>query len=450
MGATAVSRRLGLSHDRDAPTLRRLGGLLVLTAFCLLCLVGERGQAQAVRGVDPTTLDGKLIFGFQGWFGCPGDADAAGDLWAHWFRASRVSQATASVELLPDVSALPASQRCPTGLKSRAGAPIALFSDQNPATVLRQFEWMRAHDLDGVALQRFVVSIGGDKRLPRSNRVLANVRRAAEATGRVFFVQYDIAGASADDWDQRILTDWLALLRDQHLGESRAYLRHPGHLALGLTGPGMKGARPADPARTLALMRALREESRPYGGVTLVGTLPRNWRTLDEDSLADKGWADVYRSYNVISPWLVGNYKTDAQISNYVKRWLEPDLAETRRLGIDYMPVVFPGFSWANLKSDPTQSNKIPRRCGRFLWAQATQFRAAGAKMLFGAMFDEVDEGTAFFPVVSRAADAPESPAYLALDADGCALPSDWYLRIATQIARSLRGEAASFPSVSR
>ncbi len=430
-----------------------LRGWIVSVAVVMLSIVSvaaDRGQAQTVRRVDPTTLDGKLIFGFQGWFSCPGDSAAAGEQWAHWFRGSRVSPTTAGVDLLPDVSALPASERCPTGLASRAGGPIDLFSDQNPATVLRQFQWMRAHDLDGVALQRFVATIGTDPRLPWSNRVLANVRRAAEATGRVFFVQYDIARAHADDWDQRILTDWLSLLRDQHLGESSAYLRHRGRLVLGLTGPGMKGARPATPERTLALMRALREESRPYGGVTLFGTVPRSWRTLDEDSLTDPRWAQVFRSFDVISPWMVGSYKTDAEIATFVKRRLAPDLIETRRLGIDYMPVVFPGFSWANLTNDPTQSNKIPRRCGRFLWAQATQFRAAGATMLFGAMFDEVNEGTAFFPVVPRAADTPKSPAYLALDADGCALPSDWYLRIASEITRSLRGEAASFPVNSR
>ena len=98
--------------------------------------------------------------------------------------------------------------------------------------------------------------------------------------------------------------------------------------------------------------------------------------------------------------------------------------------------------------NDPAQRNKIPRRCGRFLWAQATRFRAAGARMFYGAMFDEVNEGTAFFPLLPRAADTPERPAYLALDADGCTLPSDWYLRIATEMTRSLRGAAAAFPAL--
>jgi hypothetical protein len=197
-------------------------------------------------------------------------------------------------------------------------------------------------------------------------------------------------------------------------------------------------------------MKALRRESLPYGGVTLLGTVPRNWRTLDQDSLRDPLWAQVYRSYDVISPWLVGNYKTDAEIATYVAQRQVPDLAETRRLGIDYMPVVFPGFSWANLKDEPSQRNDIPRQCGQFLWSQATRFKAAGVTMLYGAMYDEVNESTAFFPIVSRTEDTPARPIYLALDTDGCTLPSDWYLQIATQITRSLRGESAVFPTTSR
>jgi hypothetical protein len=433
--------------DSLARARHRLTALLVLIMLCATVAAG-RGHAQAVARVNPTTLDGRLIFGFQGWFGCPGDPPGAGRPWPHWFIHNRVSTTTAVTDFLPDVSSLPANERCPTGLVSRAGGPIAVFSDQNSATVLRQFQDMRAHNLDGVAVQRFVISITSDQMRMWTNRVLANVRNAAESTGRVFFVQYDIAGASAADWDTRILADWLSLLRDQHLGESSAYLHHRGRLVLALTGPGMKGPRPATPERTLALMAALRQESLPYGGVTLLGTVPRSWRTLNDDALTDPRWAQVYRSYDVISPWMVGSYSTDAEISADIARRLIPDLAETKRLGIDYMPGVFPGFSWANLMNEPSRRNQIPRRCGRFLWSQATQFKAAGVTMMFGAMYDEANEGTAFFPLVARAVDTPELPVYLALDADGCALPSDWYLQIATQITRSLRGESASFPIV--
>jgi hypothetical protein len=47
-----------------------LRGWIVSVAVVMLSIVSvaaDRGQAQTVRRVDPTTLDGKLIFGFQGW-----------------------------------------------------------------------------------------------------------------------------------------------------------------------------------------------------------------------------------------------------------------------------------------------------------------------------------------------------------------------------------------------
>ena len=41
--------------------------------------------------------------------------------------------------------------------------------------------------------------------------------------------------------------------------------------------------------------------------------------------------------------------------------------------------------------------DKIPRKGGEFLWEQARMQLNYGAKMLYVAMFDEVDEGTAIF-----------------------------------------------------
>jgi len=36
-------------------------------------------------GVDPGTMDRKLMMGYQGWFACPGDGSAL-NRWVHWFR----------------------------------------------------------------------------------------------------------------------------------------------------------------------------------------------------------------------------------------------------------------------------------------------------------------------------------------------------------------------------
>ena len=55
--------------------------------------------------------------------------------------------------------------------------------------------------------------------------------------------------------------------------------------------------------------------------------------------------------------------------------------------------------------------------------------------MLYSAMFDEVDEGTALFKVLPRHQDLPRGTTLLALDADGCSLESDYYLKMAGRIS---------------
>ena len=59
--------------------------------------------------------------------------------------------------------------------------------------------------------------------------------------------------------------------------------------------------------------------------------------------------------------------------------------------------------------------------------------------MLYGAMFDEVDEGTAMFKVVASRAEAPQEVPLVTLDVDGQRLPSDWYLRLPREAQKALR-----------
>jgi hypothetical protein len=119
-------------------------------------------------------------------------------------------------------------------------------------------------------------------------------------------------------------------------------------------------------------------------------------------------------------------------------------MAETKRLGIGYMPVIFPGFSRYNQQTDHDQEekailNQIPRRCGKFLWHQVYDLLNADVNMIYGAMFDEVDEGTALMPVETREDRLPKGAKMVYLDQDGCSLPDDWYLRIVGKAAEFFR-----------
>ncbi|KAF5339358.1 hypothetical protein D9611_009787 [Ephemerocybe angulata] len=116
---------------------------------------------------------------------------------------------------------------------------------------------------------------------------------------------------------------------------------------------------------------------------------------------------------------------------------------------IDYIPVVFPGGSANHLSEGKWAFNDCPRKGGRFLWRQVFNARRAGAHIIYGAMWDEYDEGTAFMPAVANKRNLPVSDKwrFLALDEGGHDVPSDWYMRICGFAAEVLRGERRIFDS---
>jgi hypothetical protein len=73
---------------------------------------------------------------------------------------------------------------------------------------------------------------------------------------------------------------------------------------------------------------------------------------------------------------------------------------------------------------------------GEFLRSQFVAAKRAGATMVYVAMFDEVDEGTAIFKCVN---DTPVSDTSKFVGYEG--LPSDFYLRLTGNGAKLLRGE---------
>src|SRR6187402_1627967 len=66
------------------------------------------------RGVDVSTLTGKLMCGYQGWFNAEGDGAKLG--FRHWTRRRDLpAPANANIDLWPDVSELAKDERFQTG-----------------------------------------------------------------------------------------------------------------------------------------------------------------------------------------------------------------------------------------------------------------------------------------------------------------------------------------------
>ena len=381
--------------------------------------------------VDATTLRGKVVCGYQGWFRCPGDAANLG--WIHWSRdRKRITPATLTFEMWPEVSEYPAAGRfAAPGFTYPEGGQAELFSSDNAAVVLRHFQWMRDYGIDGAFLQRFLVGLPGGPGaiMYASNlRVLHHVASAAEQTGRVWAVSYDIARMPPDRIFEVLTNDWKKLVDDKTVAGAR-YLHQGGRPVVQIWGfyydsPGNQMS--AELANQLI---AFFKKPGPYSAY-LAGGGSWNWRQHP-----DPQWQAFYRRLDAYSPWNPGNYVKDKAGDKHANtRYWADDQRECNRRGMLWMPVIYPGFSWDNLTRKPAGTSTIERRGGRFLWEQFCELSKLDVDTVYVAMFDEVDEGTAIFKVTS----APPTKAHFV---GYVGLPSDWYLRLVGEGTRLLRAK---------
>jgi hypothetical protein len=246
---------------------------------------------------------------------------------------------------------------------------------------------------------------------------------------------YDLSGLEAgqtsfvvDDW--KLLVDRMRLTRDER---DRAYLHENGKPVVALWGIGFNDGRKYTLDECETLIRFFKSDA-AYGGCTVMAGVPTGWRTLNRDSVADRTLLDVLRLADIVSPWTVGRYDSPQGAARHAETCWKPDMALCREHGQGYLPVVFPGFSWHNMRPEAPW-NQIPRRGGRFLWSQMIEARKAGAGMIYVAMFDEMDEATAIFKCTNS---PPAGPSRFVTFED---LPSDYYLWLTGQGGRVLRGE---------
>jgi len=144
----------------------------------------------------------------------------------------------------------------------------------------------------------------------------------------------------------------------------------------------------------------------------------------------------VYQAFEILQPWAVGRYGDNTSFDSCLQNVEKPDVQylKDNNLKIDYNPVIFPGFSWANLQNTPADYNQIPRQGGGFFNHQVAGVLSLSPLFVYIAMFDEVNEATAIFKAVSNQTQTPVGAKFLYLNVDGDNLPSDYYLTLAGKI----------------
>jgi hypothetical protein len=392
-------------------------------------------QSRLHPGTDGDVV-GKLIAGYQGWFAAAGDRSPM-NRWVHWSKGGNTPSTGDNItfELYPDTREY--SKLYKTDLANLGnGEQAMLFSSYDQETVNKHFEWMQAYNIDGAALQRFGADSDRTAWNETRDTVAVNVKNAAEAYNRKFYVMYDISGMKDGTWASAIENDWTSnILNNMQLTSSSAYAKQDGKPVVCIWGIGFTD-RPGTAAEAVPFINWFKSQ-----GYYVIGGIPTHWREGINDSKA--GFFEVYKSFDMISPWHVGRFSGTAGADQFAADLLQPDYTYCEQNGIGYQPVLWPGFAWSNMRSDPVKAprNHIPRLHGDFMWRQAYNMKSIGISTGYVAMFDEYDEGTAIAKGAENSSMIPTYPYFLTLDADGVEVSSDFYLRMAGDINRMFQDQ---------
>jgi hypothetical protein len=385
-----------------------------------------------------TSYENLVMAGYQGWFAAEGDGSERG--WYHYQNGScgGFFPGCASIDFWPDMSEYTKKYKSP--FKYSDDTDAYLYSPYDEESVDLHFKWMKDYGIDGVFMQRFVVEIkeSNVKGKRHFNKVLENALKAAKKYGRAISVMYDLSGSTSADVAY-LEKDWNELQTLFSLFDNKVhptYLRHNGKPLVSIWGVGFNDGRKYTTADVQQLVDKLKG---PTNKVSVMLGVPFYWRTLTKDTETSSQLHTLIKKTDIIMPWAVGRYNNDSY-QNVSGGELGPDIQWTDANKIDYIPLVFPGFSWGNLKNDPAVYNSIPRMKGDFLWKQVAGAKLTGAKSLYVAMFDEIDEATAIFKS-ARQEEVPlnGSKQFVGIDNE---LGSDYYLWLTGKAAQWFHGES--------
>jgi hypothetical protein len=447
---------------------------------------GWFGQVTELRTIKvenpPRLVQAPLVIGYQGWFHTPNDGYFRG--YKHWFEDGRFVNNTITyqprncvVDMWPDTTEYIQNNLQNTGYKLGNGQSAFAFSNADRSIVSKHFEWMKNYGIGGAIVGRFASQLRDPEFKRFRNTVLSHALAAAETHGVKVSVEYDLTGQDADaTWLNTVFEDWQNRVNAGDTTKPE-WLRQDNRPVVRIYGLGFDSdKRPYTPQQATNFLNKFTGQYSAY----IIGGIPSFWRTggpADDDAHPYEEWKDVYSKMDMLAPWTVGRYDSLNSTNHLMsaEEWAETvvkgDLAEVVNLRnltgkkIGYLPYVFPGFSWSNLKRerDPRPLyNQSPRFGGRFFWTQIYENLSLGNRTLGISMFDEVDEGTAIFKVSNSEGTSPRDiqndPARPLKDyfvhysqgdvpfatpaeaTDGPVYPTDWYLQLAREASKYLHG----------
>jgi hypothetical protein len=255
--------------------------LLVLMFFGLLVISCKKNKPQAdplpevvktdtVITKPPATpasdIIGKITTGYQGWFAAKGDGSPI-DAWWHYTQdwGKVPSPTNQGIKSWPDVRDYAATYQ--TGYANLGnGQPAKLFSSFSDQTVQVHFQWMKDNDIDVAALQRF--NPNGQEG-PTRDAITQKVKLAAEATGRKFYIMYDVSGWT--NMQTQIKTDWTTRMAAYRF--SKAYARQGDKPVVCIWGFGFNDDNhPWSPEVCLDVINWFKAQ-----GCYVIGGVPTNW-----------------------------------------------------------------------------------------------------------------------------------------------------------------------------
>lgn len=417
-------------------------GPLLLSIFLIIPFISF-GQSKHGEVGAFDTYKGRVMAGYQGWFRTP--KDGSGTKWVHYGRAGKFDENHNTIDFWPDVSEYKKTYDTP--FKNKDGSTAKVFSSVDQSTTDLHFKWMKEYGIDGVFMQRFF-GVARNKDLNNSsNVILKNALVAAENYDRAIAVMYDLSGLKADGQDcSAIIEDWKRLIDNikvTNQGSTQNYLFHNGKPLVAIWGVGFPDR--SYNIRKIGLNKLIDflKNDPVYGGCSVMLGVPTYFRELNKDCVTDPYLHELIESVDIVLPWMVQRFtpllhKDEERYRDHVI----DDIAWCEDHQVDYVPLVYPGFSWRNLSlANPalakhTQYGAIPRKGGAFYWDLISNALVAGAEMLYVAMYDEIDEGTAIIPISDT---PPNSDKSHFVSNDGVA--PDHYLWLTGEAGKILRNE---------